>query len=432
MDKWNVVSFAGIFILILVAWLFSTRRRVFNLRCVAWGTILQLLFGAFVFLTPGGSDVFLAVSNAVVKILGAASEGAKFCFGDLAIPPGQPGHMFFILAFQALPTIVFFAALMQILYYLGIMQRLIKGFAWVFTRLMGVSGAESLCTASNIFVGIESTATILPYLSRMTRSELCTILTAGLATIASTVLGAYTMMLVGHFPQIAGHLISASILSAPAALVMSKLLLPEQEQPETRGRVVDVHYVRESNIIEAAINGASAGGKLLLGVVVMLLGMIGLVALANMILGGIGGLAGKWFGVHVSLRLETLLGYLFYPFTLIIGVPPADVPEVSQLLGMRAIMTEIPAYLQLDQLIASGALQHGRSAVLASYALCGFAHIPSIAIFVGGISALAPNQTSTLSRVALRALAAATLACLMTAAVAGVFYGRGSLVLTTP
>ncbi|MFH0879760.1 MAG: nucleoside transporter C-terminal domain-containing protein, partial [Lentisphaerota bacterium] len=352
-----------------------------------------------------------------------------FCFGPLAIPPGHEGSLGFILISQGLPTIIFFASLMQVLYFLRIMPFIIKAFSRFSTRFMGVSGVESLCTASNIFVGIESAATILPYLKKATRSEICTILTAGMATIASSVLGLYVLMLQGNFPQIAGHLVSASFLSAPAALIMSKLLLPETGQPETLGLVVEPHYEHDSNIVEAAINGATAGGKLMLGVITMLMAFLGLAALINLGLDGLTGRLNIWLGLHLSLRLENLLAYLFYPFTLLIGVPPSDAFEVARLLGIRSIMTEIPAYQHLDQLVASGALHSGRSAVLASYALCGFAHLPGVAIFIGGLAALAPNQTQTLSQVAFRALAAATLACLMTAAIAGVFYGHGSLVL---
>lgn len=428
----NLVSFAGLFVLMLTAWLFSANRRVFNWRCVVWGTAIQLAFGAFVFLVPAGARIFLFLSDIVVKILGAATKGAEFCFGPLAIPPGRPGHMGFILVTQGLSTIIFFASLMSVLYFLRIMPFLIKLFARFFTRAMNVSGAESLCTASNIFVGIESATTILPYLGRMTGSEICTVLTAGFATIASSVLGAYVLMLQQSFPQIAGHLMSASLLSAPAALVMSKLMLPETGQPETLGRIVEPHYEKPSNIVEAAIQGATAGGKLMLGVIVMLMALVGLVALVNMGLSGVTRLVAWATGMQPNLHLENLLAYVFYPFVLVTGVPPADAFEISRLLGIRAIATEIPAYLRLSELISTGALHDGRSAVLASYALCGFAHIPSVAIFVGGISALAPGQTQTLARVAFRALAAATLACLMTAAVAGTFYGKGALLFAVP
>ncbi len=432
MDRYNVISFAGLFILCAIAWAFSSDRRNFNLHCVAWGIGLQLLFGVFVFLVPAGAQLFLLLSRAVVKIMEASTAGARFCFGPLALPPGHPGSLGFILVFQGLPTIIFFATLMEILYFIRFMPLVIRGFAWVFTRLMRVSGAEALVTASNIFVGIESTTTVLPYLDQMTRSELGTVLTAGLATIASSVMGLYVLLLKNHFPQIAGHLMSASLLSAPAALVMSKLLLPECGQPETLGRVVAPHYQRESNIIEAAIRGATAGGKLITGVIILLIAFLGLVELANMGLAGVADLLNGWLGTRWDLRLENLLAYVFYPFALLIGVPPADAFAVARLLGIRAIMTEIPAYQQLDQLIAAGALQHGRSAIIAGYALCGFAHIPSVAIFVGGIAALAPRQTQTLAGVAARALAAATLACLMTAAVAGAFYGHGAVLIAMP
>ena len=429
MDIYNLISLLGLFILIGMGWVLSTNRHRFNARCVLWGTVAQLAFGAIIFLVPAASKMFLMLSDLFVKILGAARAGAEFCFGPLAIPQGESGSIGFILVTQGLPTIIFFAALMQVLYFLRVMPFLIRIFARFFTKVMGVSGAESLCTSANIFVGLESMTTVLPYLNTMTRSEICTVITGGLATIASSVLGLYVLLLQGHFPTIAGHLMSASILGAPAALVMSKLLLPETEQPETLGRVIEPHYERESNVIEAAINGATAGGKLVMGVILMLMSFIGLVALLNLGLDGLAKLVNDAFGSHLNLRIENLLAYVYYPFTLIIGVPPADAFEIARLLGVRTILTEIPAYQQLDQLIASGALHYGRSAVLASYALCGFAHIPSIAIFVGGTAALAPKQTKTLSQVAFRSLLAATLACLMMAAIAGVFYGHGLLVL---
>lgn len=429
MDIYNLISLLGLFILIGIGWVLSTNRHRFNARCVIWGTVAQLAFGAIIFLVPAASKMFLILSDLFVKVLGAARAGAEFCFGPLAIPQGESGSIGFILVTQGLPTIIFFAALMQVLYFLRVMPFLIRIFARFFTKVMGVSGAESLCTSANIFVGLESMTTVLPYLNTMTRSEICTVITGGLATIASSVLGLYVLLLQGHFPTIAGHLMSASILGAPAALVMSKLLLPETEQPETLGRVIEPHYERESNVIEAAINGATAGGKLVMGVILMLMSFIGLVALLNSGLDGLARLVNDAFGSHLNLRIENLLAYVYYPFTLIIGVPPADAFEIARLLGVRTILTEIPAYQQLDQLIASGALHYGRSAVLASYALCGFAHIPSIAIFVGGTAALAPKQTKTLSQVAFRSLLAATLACLMMAAIAGVFYGHGLLVL---
>ena len=238
------------------------------------------------------------------------------------------------------------------------------------------------------------------------------------------------MLLHQTFPTIAGHLMSASLLGAPAAIVMSKLLLPETEQPETLGQIVAPHYDKPSSLIEAAINGANAGGRLVMGIIVLLLAFLGLMELLNLGLDGVAALVEKAFHVHCNLRLEHLLAYVFYPFALLIGVPPADAWEVGRLLGIRLVLTEVPAYQELARLMATGGLHYGRSAVLASYALCGFAHIASVAIFVGGTAALAPNQTKNLAAVAFRALLAATLACLMIAAIAGTFYGHGALVLT--
>ncbi|MBN1269419.1 MAG: nucleoside transporter, partial [Kiritimatiellae bacterium] len=335
MDKYNLVSLAGLFALAGFAWLISANRRKVQLRTVAAGAALQIVFGVFVFLLPAGSRLFGALSDLVVKVLDASRAGIDFCFGPLAVPPGQPGSLGFILVVQGLMTVVFFAALMEILYFLRVMPFLLKQFARLFTRLMGISGAESLCAASNIFVGIESATTIRPHLAGMTRSELCTIFTSFLATIASSVLGLYVLLLRDTFPNIAGHLISASLLSAPAAIVMSKLLLPEEGQPETLGMAIEPQYDRDRNMLEAAMQGATAGGKLVTGIVVMLLAFLGLVALVNMGLDALGHGCFKIFGVAVSLRLEDLLARVFYPFALIIGVPPADALEVARLLGER-------------------------------------------------------------------------------------------------
>jgi CNT family concentrative nucleoside transporter len=426
----NLVSALGLGVLMALAWTFSTNHRCVNVRGVAWGVALQLVFALAVFRWPVGVKAFGLAGRVVDKMVAAAGEGTRFCFGPLALLPGQEGSPGFILLFQALAVVVFFAAVMQVLYYLRIMPLVLRAFAWVFSRSMRVSGAEALGAAANIFVGIESATTVRPFLKGMTRSELCTILTAGLATIASSMLGTYTAILRDILPDIGAHLISASFLSAPAALVMSKLIVPETGQPETLGLHVRPHVERESNIIEAAMNGAIAGGRLLMGVVVMLLAFLGLLALANMIIQYLGAGIGHLTGWPVSLRLEDGLAYMFYPLTLVIGVPVEDAMAVARLLGERVVITELGAYPHLAELIRTGGLHHTRSAVMAAYALCGFAHIPSVAIFVGGISMLAPNQTRTLSQLALRALAAATLACLMTAAVAGVFYtGQAPLVV---
>jgi CNT family concentrative nucleoside transporter len=431
---YNLISFIGIFILMAVAWSLSSDRKVVNWRVVIWGTVLQLLFALAIFIMPAGTKVFQVINDSVVLVLDSAMAGTKFLFGPLALPPGMKNEMGeesigFILAFQALPTVIFFASLMSVLYYIGIMPWLIRIFSKIFTRLMGISGAESLSTAANIFVGVESATVVRPYLAGMTRSELCTILTGGMATIASSVMALYVFLLQRQFPSIAGHLVSASLLGAPAAIVMSKLILPETARPETLGFDVDPHYERESTLMESVINGAEAGFKLVVGIMTLLLALIGLVALLDLLISGAGGEINRVVGLNIDWSLKGLLGYLFYPFTLAIGVPPADAGKIAQLIGERAILTEVSAYQDLAELLAKNAISDPRSTVIATYALCGFAHVPSVAIFVGGTAALAPGRTRDLAQIGFRAFIAATLACLMIAAVAGTFYTGESILL---
>jgi CNT family concentrative nucleoside transporter len=434
MDVYNLVSFSGIFIFMALAWLLSAQRRNVNWRLIGWGVALQLLLALFIFVVPAGTTVFLAVNDAVVKVIESAGAGARFVFGRLALGPGQTGDngeesLGFILAFQGFPTIIFFSALIGILYYVRLMPLLIKAFAWVFTRLMRISGAESLVAASNIFVGVESMLTAKPYLPRMTRSETCTILTAGMATVASNVLALYVFSLRDQFPTIAGHLISASLLSAPAALVMSKLLLPESESPETLGMVVEPHYARDANLFEAIINGANAGVRMIVGIAALLIAVLGLVALLDLFLGGLGNLVNARFGWEGQWSLQALFGYAFYPVGLALGVPPEDAGHVARIVGERTIVTEVAAYNDLALAMKEGLLVHPRSAVITTYALCGFAHIASMAIFVGSLCALAPQRTRDIGPIAVRALIAATLACLMTGCVAGTFFTNESILL---
>ncbi|MCU0915191.1 MAG: nucleoside transporter [Planctomycetes bacterium] len=434
MDRYNLVSFLGIFVLAGLAWAVSADRRNVNWRVVGWGIGLQLLIALFIFVVPAGARVFLVVNDAVVKVLDSAGAGARFVFGRLALGPGQVGEhgeepLGFILAFQAFPTIIFFSALLAILYYVGLMSIVIKAFARVFTRLMRVSGAESLATASNIFVGVEANLTIKPYLATLTASEMCTVLTAGMATVASNVLALYVLTLQKQFPTIAGHLISATLLSAPAALLMSKLLLPENGRPVTLGRHVEPYYERESSLFEAVINGANAGLRMIAGIVALLIAVLGLVALVNLVLAGIGDAVNPMLGTQGRWSLGGLFGYVFYPLTLVLGVPLADAGVISRIVGERLIVTEVAAYEDLAAALEGGLLQHPRSAVIATYALCGFAHVTSMAIFVGSVCALAPQCAKSIGPVAVRALVAATLACLMTACVAGTFFTEGSILL---
>ncbi len=434
MDIYNLVSFFGIFALAFFAWLCSEKRRSINWKVVFWGISLQLFFAFFIFVIPVGSKFFLFVNKVVIQILETATEGTKFLFGRLALPAGTTNEagetsLGNFLAFQGLPTIIFFAALVGALYYLRIMPFFIRAFAFVFTKLMRISGAESLCASSNIFVGAESALVIKPHLVEMTRSELATILAAGMGTIASTVLAIYVMFLQGQLPTIAGHLISASFLSAPAAVVMAKLIVPETEIPKTLGVAIKPHYEREDNLIMAVINGAWSGLRLLGGIIVLLIAFLGILALLDLIFGWFGGFLNEWFGLSFEWSFKSILGYVAYPFTIVLGVPPADAFEVAKLVGERTVVTEVVAYQHLSQMMEQGILVYPRSSIIASYALCGFAHIASLAIFVGGIGALAPQRYKDLSRVAFKALLAATLACLMTGAVAGLFYTQGSILL---
>jgi len=432
MDRYNAISLLGMGGLLALAWLFSKNRRRVNKACLFWSLVLQGAIGFLVFQNGAVRGLFLWLNNLVLKITESASAGQIFLFGPLADGSGQGKSAGFILAFQALPIIIFFSALMGLLYHWRIMPRIIQAFAWVFTRLMKISGAESLCTAANIFVGIESATTIQPYLARMTRSEFCTILTGGMATVASSTLAIYVLFLKDTFPAIAGHLISASLLSAPAALVMSKLVYPEEEHPETLGQHVALYQSPSSSGMEAIINGATAGVKLVVGVAALLIALLGLLSLINL---GISQ-AGVWFGAELGTpgewRLETLLAYVFWPLAVLIGVPPGDASQVGAMLGQRLILTEIPAYMRLAELLAQHGLQHPRSAVIAAYSLCGFAHVASLSIFVGGTAALAPSRGGDIAAAAPRALLAATLACLMTGAVAGIFYTHSNLVIQAP
>jgi CNT family concentrative nucleoside transporter len=434
MSVYNLVSFLGILVIAGFAWLLSTQRKVVNWRVVLWGIGLQFLFAFFIFVVPVGTKFFLAVNRVVITLLDSATAGTRFIFGRLALPPGATNEagetsLGSMLAFQGLPTIIFFAALIGALYYLGVMPFFVRLFARVFTKLMRVSGAESLCVSSEIFVGVESSLVIRPHLAAMTRSELTTILTAGMSTIASTVLAVYVFLLQNEIPTIAGHLVSASFLAAPATLVISKLLMPETEKPQTLGLDVKPHYEKEENLILAIINGAGNGLRLLGGIITLLLAFLGLLALVDLILGFSGGYLNQWLGWNVDWSLKTFLGYIFYPFILVVGVPPADAFAVAKVVGERTVATEVASYQHLAGLMARNALQSPRSALIASYAVCGFAHVASLAIFVGGIGALVPSRYKDLSRLAFRALLAATLVGLMTAAVAGTFFTGGSILM---
>jgi CNT family concentrative nucleoside transporter len=315
-------------------------------------------------------------------------------------------------------------AITALLYQAGILQRVVGLFARLFSRVLGTSGAESLGAASTIFVGVESAGMIRPYLENMTRSELFCLLTALMATVAGSTMGLYVGILGHQFPRIAGHLMSASVLSAPAAIVVAKLMEPETGEPLTLGRRVDPALGRYGGYMEAVVQGSNEGVKLVVGVAALLLSFLGLVAVINGGVEWLGGLAGL-----EGLSLQKILGYVAWPLAVAMGVPPVDAMKVGQLLGERLLVTEIPAYMHLSAFIKEHALVYARSPLVASYALCGFTHVGSVAIFVGGLGALAPGRLGELSRLGLKALFAATLATAMTGCVAGLFAHGGAALL---
>lgn len=426
-------SLAGMAVLCLLAWALSVDRRVVAWRVVLWGVGLQLVFALFILKTPVGVAVFDAMNRGVVALLGFTVEGARFIFGDLVynnVPmglgeagtnapiqeiPNQVARTGASFAFNVLPTIIFFSSLMTVLYHLGIMQAVVKGVAWVMQKTLGTSGAETLSAAGNIFVGqTEAPLMIKPFISTLTVSEIHAVMTGGFATVAGGVMAAYVGMLVSYFPDIAGHLLAASVMSAPAALVMAKLMLPETEEPVTRGTLRLELERPDVNVIDAAARGAGDGLKLALNVAAMLLAFIALIAMANALLAW----AGSWIGLE-GLSLERILGWALAPLAWLMGVPWGDAGTVGSLLGVKTVVNEFVAYLQLSSLLQGGGGLEPRSVVIAVYALSGFANFSSIAIQIGGIGGIAPERRHDLSRVGLRAMVAGSLAAFMTATVAG-------------
>jgi concentrative nucleoside transporter, CNT family len=411
----------GIIVILGLAWILSEKRSAIRWQTVLVGLGLQFVLAVFVLWVPFGQVVFSHLGQLFVTLIGFTRAGSEFLFGNLV----DIENFGFVFAFQVLPTIIFFAALMACLYHLGLMQKLVEAMAWVMTRLMGVSGSESLATAANVFVGqTEAPLVVRPFISGMTRSELFALMTGGMATIAGGVLAAYVLLLGGADPVeqafFAKHLISASIMAAPAALVMAKLLVPETEESETVGTVrvaVDRPHV---NLIEAAASGAGEGLKLALNVGAMLLAFLALIALINGPLGWFGAMTGLegWLGQPLSLAL--ILGWLFAPFAFVAGVPLSEAIAVGSLIGQKIVANEFVAYVALTEMRVD---LSERSVLIATYALCGFANFSSIAIQIGGIGSLAPARRPDLARLGLKAVLAGALVSLLNAAWAGILVG---------
>lgn len=435
----------GIVSLLGIAFLFSTNKKKINWRLVIIGVSIQFVLAVFIlkgsqmaqFFAPlGWPKIFFSwVSSFFVVILNFTTDGAKFIFGSLAISPGQKGSMGSFFAFQVLPTIVFFASLTSLLYHYGILQRVVKFMSIGMQKLLGTSGAESLSVVSNIFVGqTEAPLIVKPYIEKMTQSELLAVMTGGMATIAGGVMAAYIQMLGNSYSQahhvtlaagrlmFAQQLLGASLMAAPAALVISKMMYPETEKPLTAGKVQLKIEKTEANGIDAAASGAAEGLKLALNVGAMLLAFIALLAMFNSILG--------WIGVHsgletifpgLNLSIQSILGWIFAPIAFLIGVPTHNVLQMGTLLGTKLVLTEFIAYLDLSKEVLMQSLDP-KTIVMATFALCGFANFSSIAIQIGGIGGLAPSRKADLAKFGLKAVIAGTLANLMTATIAGMLF----------
>jgi CNT family concentrative nucleoside transporter len=401
----RAVSAFGLLALVAIAWACSADRRRMPWRTVAWGLGLQLALGLLLLKSAAGRGFFAAANAAVEGLTRYTEAGVRFVFGAL-LDEG------FSLALNALPVIVFMGSLFAVLFHLGVVQWLVRGFAALFTRTLGTSGAESLSAAADIFVGmVEAPLLVRPYVERMTRSELFTVMATGMATVAGSVLVVYAQMLGEGY---AGHLLTASFLAAPGAILLAKVMIPETETPLTAGAIAVEVESPAVNVIDAAALGALAGLRLAACVGALLVAFVALVAFANDMLAAVGG----WVGV-ADLSFQRILGWAFAPLALLIGVAPADATTVGGLLGVKTVLNEFLAYQELSQLVADGAIAP-RSAVLASYALCGFANFGSLAILLGGLGGMAPSRRADIAALGLRSILAGTLATLMAAAWAGV------------
>lgn len=438
-----------IFILSL-ALLFSNNRKAVNWKLVATGLGIQFTLAVFIlkgayladFFSPlGWPKLFFSfISSFFVVVLDFTTEGAAFIFGDLARGPGQEGSLGFFFAFQVLPTIVFFASLTTILYHYGILQAIVKFMASGMRKIMGTSGAESLSVVANIFVGqTEAPLVVKPYIEKMTPSELMAVMTGGMATIAGGIMAAYIQMLGDSYAQSHGlalevgrqlfaeQLLGASLMAAPAALVIAKILYPETEKPVTMGEVTISVEKTDANGIDAASSGAAEGLRLALNVGAMLLAFIALLALLNSFLGWFGGVpssVGSYLGLDIpilNITIQNILGYIFAPVAFLIGIPWDDSFAVGSMLGTKIVLTEFIAYIDLSQYVLAQQLQE-KTIFMATFALCGFANFASIAIQIGGIGGLAPSRKAELAKFGLKAVFAGTLANLMTATFAGILF----------
>jgi concentrative nucleoside transporter, CNT family len=405
MQQWTGIL--GILAILGACWFFSTERKAIKWKIVAWGIGLQLLFALIVLKFDWGQRAMSVAGEAVNQLLHYATDGATFVFGPLADPVGKDG---FVFAFAILPTIIFMAAFFAVLYHFGIMQIIIRGAAWLMMRLMGVSGAESLDVAASIFMGqTEAPLTIRPFLDKLTRSEMMTVMTAGMAHVSGGIMAAYIAQGVES-----KHLLGAVIMTAPGTLLIAKTLVPETETTASGSKVelAGADETRRGNLLGAIAHGTSDGLQLAINVAAMLISFLALIALLNGLMGWVHGFVG-WF----PGSLQTVLGWLFAPVAWLIGIPWKDATHIGSLLGIRMVGNELIAYGQLHDLKAQ---LDPRSFTIATFALCGFANLSSIGIQIGGIGALAPSRKDDLARLGFRAMLAGTMANLISAAIVGI------------
>ncbi len=437
------VSLLGLFGLVAIAWALSSDRRKFPVRVVVWGLVLQLLFGLVV-LSPAAQDYFFAgVDSGVRKLLSFSEQGATFVFasfvphqivdgeGVATVYAGSISPPLKSFAFWILPSIIFFSTLMAISYHLGIMQVLVRAMAWLMQRTMGTSGAETLSTAANVFLGqTEAPLLVRPFIARMTRSELFCVMLGGFANTAGGVLAAYVGFL-SHIPGIAGHLVTSSILSAPATLVIAKVMMPESGVPATAGSLLWQDERPDRNVMEAAARGASEGMTLAINVLAMLIAFVGIMAAVDWVfsLAPVAfcddGVVYGWRDGCGALSLSRVLGWIFTPVALLLGVDLSEASTVGMLLGEKLVLTEFVAYIHLGEIMSSPTPLSPRAAVIASYALCGFANFASVGIQLGGIGGIAPGRMGDLAELGFRAMIGGSLATFMTACIAGALLQEG-------
>ena len=404
------IGILGIFAILGIAYLLSNDKKNINLRIVIWGLGLQMLFGIFILITPFGKPIFSWFDKVINKLLSFSQEGSTFLFASFTDGKMHPAVINF--AFYVLPTVIFFSALMSVLYHLGIMQKVIKIIAWIMQRTMKTSGPETTSISANIFVGqTEAPLVIKPFISKMTNSELMAVMTGGFATVAGGVMAIYVGML-QNVPGIAGHLMAASIMSAPAALVIAKIIYPESKEINTSENINLSSNLNEpigGNILESLGNGATDGLKLAANIAAMLIAFVALVALANYML--------NIFGTS----LEEIFGYIFMPLAFLMGAPWSEAHILGSLLGQKIVLTELIAYMNLSNMQVGGVDGISeKTAILASYALCGFANFASIGIQLGGIGSIAPDRKKDIAKLVTKAMFAGALASWLTATIAGI------------